>query len=161
MSTGLAQGSLYKAFRDKNHIFQSVFERYRAVRMAKIMQAIADGTSGFDQLSRVLQVYVQSSQGDEGKQGCLVVSSLMELASFKPEMIKKISCALESNQQLLFKLITLGQQDGSIRHDMNGQDVALHMLCLIQGMRVVAKTGKYQAEQMQHVVDLALIQMKV
>ena len=155
LATGLAQGSLYKAFKDKQAIFLAAFERYRAQRTEKIQRAIGDGGNGLERLRRALGFYAESSQGAQGRQGCLVAASTAELATFPADVARHIHGALERNQALLADLIRQGQQDGSIPADVDSDASAAMLLCLTQGMRLVGKTGRSRAA-MQSVVDAAL-----
>lgn len=152
---GLAQGSIYKAFGDKRGVFLAAFRRYRAVRTEKLRQAIGTGGSGRERLRRALAFYVRSSQGAEGRLGCLVVGSAAELSTFEPEVARHIVGALERNEALLGDLIRQGQDDTSIGAHVDPDACARMLVCLVQGMRVVGKTGRSR-EEMQAVVDMAL-----
>ncbi|WP_445114578.1 TetR/AcrR family transcriptional regulator [Acinetobacter sp. WZC-1] len=154
-ATNLAQGSLYKAFKDKQAIFLAAFDRYRAQRTEKMRQAIGDDGNGLERLRRALTFYAESSQGSQGRQGCLVVGSIAELSTFPAEVSRHIHSALERNEALLADLLRQGQEDGSIPAHMNRESSARMLLCLAQGMRIVGKAGCSRAA-MQAVVDSAL-----
>lgn len=151
----LAQGSIYKAFGDKQGIFLAAFQRYRTVRTERLRQAVGSDGTGYEKLRRALGFYVHSSQGHEGLLGCLVVGSTAELSTFEPEVAQHIVSALERNEAFLRDLVCQGQQDGSIPAHIDPAASARMLLCLAQGMRVVGKTGRTEAE-MQSAVDAAL-----
>ncbi len=69
---GLTAGSLYKAFADKQALFVAAFERYTALRLAKLDEAQATAPTGRERLRQVLVHYVVSSSGAEGRRGCLI-----------------------------------------------------------------------------------------
>ena len=73
--TELAQGSLYKAFKDKHALFLAALDHYRARRVEGMARAIGAGGTGRERLRRLLAFYAESSQGRQGRQGCLVVES--------------------------------------------------------------------------------------
>lgn len=154
-ATQLAQGSLYKAFKDKQAIFLAAFDRYRTQRTEKLRRAIGDDGNGLERLRRALTFYAESSQGAQGRQGCLVAGSIAELATFPAEVARHIHAALERNHALLADLIRQGQEDGSIPADVDGDASAGMLLCLTQGMRLVGKTSRSRAA-MHAVVDAAL-----
>ncbi|AZG17274.1 TetR/AcrR family transcriptional regulator (plasmid) [Cupriavidus pauculus] len=151
----LAQGSLYKAFKDKRSLFLASFDRYRALRTEKLRQAIGDGGTGRQRLRAALTFYAESAQGATGRQGCLVVSSTVALSTFDKPVADHIAAALARNESMLADLIRQGQADGSIATHVDAEVCARMLLCLTQGMRVVGKTGSSRA-QMQAVVDTAL-----
>lgn len=154
-ATKLTQGSLYKAFKDKQAIFLAAFDRYRTQRVEKMRQAIGENGSGLQRLRNALTFYADSSQGVQGKRGCLVVGSTAGLSTFDPEVARCISSALERNEAVFADLIRQGQEDGSIAKHVDRAASARMLLCLVQGMRVVGKTGRSRAA-MQAVVDAAM-----
>lgn len=151
----LAQGSIYKAFGDKQGVFIAAFERYHALRVDRLRHAVGTGESGRDRLCRALAFYVESSQGAEGLLGCLVVASAAELSTFGPEVARHIVGALQRNQAFLADLVRAGQQDESLASALDPDAAARMLLCFVQGMRVVGKTGRTR-EEMQAAVDIAL-----
>ncbi len=152
---GVAQGSIYKAFGDKQGVFVAAFLRYRAARLERLRQTVGTVGSGRERLDRALGFYVESSQGEEGLLGCLVVGGAAELSTFDPEVARHIVSALERNEAFLAGLIREGQADGSISVSVEPDAAARMLLCLVQGMRVVGKTGRSR-EEMQAAVDTAL-----
>ena len=151
----LAQGSLYKAFKDKRSLFLAAFDRYRTLRTEKLRQAIGEGGTGLQRLRAALNFYAESAHGVTGRQGCLVVSSAVELSTFDKPAADHIAAALVRNEAMLTDLIRQGLADGSIAADVDAEASARMLLCLTQGMRVVGKAGSSRAK-MQAVVDTAL-----
>ena len=154
---GLAAGSVYKAFRDKRGIFLAAFDRYRALRIALLDQATASTATGRDKLRAVLGVYADSSYGDAGRRGCLVVRSAGDMALFDEEAARRVATAFAANEALVSGLIALGQEDGSIRDDLDAAATARTLLCLMSGMRIVGKTGRSHADM----TDIAETAMKI
>lgn len=135
----LAAGSIYKAFKDKRAVFLAAFDRYSTLRSAQVRTAADGGRTGHDRLRRVLASYLEASQGVEGRRGCLVVGSTIELAALDPEVAARVSAALKANEALLAGLIREGQGDGSIPAHVDPDATARLILCMTQGMRVVGK----------------------
>ena len=151
----LASGSVYKAFKDKRSVFLAALDRYKTVRDAKLREAIGLGKTGEDRIRAALTFYAESSHGASGRQGCLVVGSAAELATFDDEVAQWVKSALVRNEALVGELIRQGQTDGSIPEHVDSEATARLMLCLIQGMRLVGKTGRTRKE-MAVVVDVAM-----
>ena len=151
----VAQGSLYKAFKDKQSLFLAAFDRYRAQRSKQLHGAIDNAGTGLERLRATLAFYADSAQGAAGRQGCLVVGSTVELCAFDKPVASHIAAALSRNEALLAELIRQGQEDGSISPRVKVEATAQMLLCLTQGMRVVGKTGRSR-EQMQAVAAAAL-----
>lgn len=135
----LASGSIYKAFKDKHAVFLAAFDHYAARRTAETRGAAATGTSGRERLRNVLLSYVEASQGIEGRRGCLVVGSTVELAALDSEIAARVSESLKANETFLADLIRQGQADGSVPAHIDADITARTMVCLTQGLRVVGK----------------------
>jgi AcrR family transcriptional regulator len=135
----LAAGSIYKAFRDKHAVFLAAFEHYAAIRTAQTRSAAARGANGRERLRNVLLSYVEHSQGSEGRRGCLVVGSAVELSAVDPAIRARVTAQLGTNEKFIAGLIREGQADGSIPDHVEADDTARLMICMTQGLRVAGK----------------------
>ncbi|MBB4569071.1 TetR/AcrR family transcriptional regulator [Rhizobium leucaenae] len=152
---GLTAGSVYKAFKDKRGIFLAAFDRYRNVRCKLRDERLAAAPNGYEKLRAFLIIFAESSSGEVGRQGCLVVGSATELALFDAEVASRVAFAFDVDEQLLVDLISLGQEDGSVSDRLNVEDTARTLLSLTKGMRLIGKTGRTR-EQMIAVAETAL-----
>ena len=84
-----------------------------------------------------------------------MVESAAELSFFDEDVAERVTTALGRNEALLAGLIREGQEDGSLAVHIDPADAARMLLCLVQGMRVVGKTGR-RRQDMLAVVDMAL-----
>ena len=138
----LASGSIYKAFKDKRAVFLAAFERYTTLRNAQVRAIAGTAKSGRDRISDLLAFYVRSAHGTEGRLGCLVVGSAVEMAIYDPEIAGRVTSTLKSNESMLAGVIKQGQSDGSISSAIDAEDTAGVLVCLTQGLRVVGKAGR-------------------
>lgn len=151
----LTPGSIYKAFKDKRGILLAAFDRYRVVRSAKLKAAIEFVPLGRDKIRAALQFYAEAAHGELGQRGCLVISMATELAASDPVAAERVDIAHATNEAVMKDCILLGQADGSISADIDAAETARAFLCLLQGMRVVGKTGRSRA-QMIAVADVGM-----
>jgi AcrR family transcriptional regulator len=154
-ATEIAEGSLYKAFRDKRGVFLAAFERYVMLRSERLAQELANTRTARDKVRAMLAVYAEGSHGKTGRRGCLVVGSAVDLASSDPEMAKRVAAVLASQERRLVEFIREGQEDGSVSSLVDAAVTARLLLCVVQGMRVLGKTGRSR-EEMASLVDSAL-----
>jgi len=152
---GLTSGSVYKAFKDKRAVFIAAFDRDRVVRGEQLRRVIDTAKCGRDRIRDALEFYAESSHGAEGRRGCLVVGSAAELATFDRDIAERVKASLHKNETMMMALIRQGQADGSIPSAVDAETTARLMMCLLQGMRVVGKTGRSKAE-MAAVADAAM-----
>lgn len=151
----LTVGSIYKAFKDKRGVFLAALDRQTTLRDARLRITVDKATSGRDKLKAALMFYMGLSHGVEGIQGCLIISTAVELASSDPEIGKRAADLFRYREAHLGALIQQGQLDGSIAKGIDGAGTARLVLCVLQGLRVVGKTGRTR-EELLAVVDSAM-----
>jgi TetR/AcrR family transcriptional regulator, transcriptional repressor for nem operon len=151
----LASGSVYKAFKDKRAVFLAAFDREGRRRREQLLRLLESAKSGWERMRLTLTFIAESSYGVEGKRGCLIVGTAAELATFDAEVAQRVTATLRQTETLMVDLIRQGQTDGSISTGIDNKVTARVMLCLLQGMRVIGKTGRSRQEMMA-VVDGAM-----
>lgn len=152
---GLTEGSIYKAFKDKRALFLATLERYVDLRAARLEQVLSRAPTGFEQVRAVLELYVEYSSGAAGRRGCLVVGSAVDLASSDPEMARRVNLIFKAHEKCLVHCVRQGQEDGSIRADVDAESVGRLLTCVLQGMRVLGKTGRSR-EDMTRPIEQAM-----
>ena len=154
-ATGLASGSLYKAFKDKRGLYVAALTHYKDSRDAELRVALASGHTGLERVHAALRHYAEASHGERGRLGCLVINSATELATFDAELGRWVAQSLRRNEALLTGLLREGIADGSVPPHVDAAVTGRLLLCLIQGMRVVGKTGTTRKDTLA-LVDVAL-----
>lgn len=144
----IAEGSLYKAFGDKRGVFIAAFERYLALRNARLSHELASAITGRDKVKTLLTVYAEASFGKQGQRGCLVVGSAVDLASTDADIAKRVGQQFASLEKRLTGFVEEGQTDGSVSAHVDAATVGRLLLCVAQGMRVIGKTGRTGAEML-------------
>jgi len=151
----LASGSVYKAFKDKRAVFLAAFDREGKTRREKLRRLLSMTKSGRDRIRVALTFIAESSHGVEGKRGCLIVGTAAEFATFDAEVAQRVTAALRQIEMLMVDLIRQGHVDGSISAAIDSKVTGRLLLCLVQGMRVIGKTGRSRQEMMA-VADAAM-----
>jgi AcrR family transcriptional regulator len=152
---GLASGSIYKAFKDKRAVFLAALDRHIALRKEQIAAAARSSKPARERLRDVLAHFVDVSKGIEGRRGCLVVGSAVELAILDREVAVRVNGSIAKNEAFLGELIREGQADGSISAGVDPEQTARVMVCLTQGLRVVGKSGR-APQDTAAAVDIAM-----
>lgn len=150
----LTAGSIYKAFQDKRTLFLRVFERYITIRNADLRQRLSSYATGRERIAELLQFYLDSASEIEGRRGCLVVGSTVELQTLDEELSQLVREAVLRNRAFLMSLIQQGQEDGSIARHLDANTTAGLLLCIAFGMRVVGKIQNVTNEQ--ETINMAL-----
>lgn len=153
----LTAGSIYKAFHDKRGLFLQVFTRYTSLRNDALRQRLASQPDGRRKIAELLHFYLESASDTEGRRGCLVVGSAVELQQLDAELSALVHGALQRNQHAILQLITQGQQDGSVNPQHDAQALAGVLLCLVLGMRVAGKIDDLPARDRLIATALTLL----
>jgi TetR/AcrR family transcriptional repressor of nem operon len=136
----LSRGSLYKAFQDKQSVFIAAYDRY-ARNGSLRLEAVAQGAgSGRERIEAILMLYAKLSQGDEGRRGCLVVATAIELSVAEPDIARRVIATWQSTGRLLSRLLEQAEQDGSISPLEDRAATTSALLCFMQGMRLIGKS---------------------
>jgi AcrR family transcriptional regulator len=151
----LASGSVYKAFKDKRAVFLAAFDREAGIYGDKVRDILNADKPGRDRMRDLLTVIADLSHGVEGKRGCLLVGCAAELDTFDSEIARRVTTALRKRETQIIELLRQGRADRSIPSTIDVNATARLMLCVLQGMRVIAKTGRSRAE-MGAIVDTAM-----
>ncbi len=154
-ATGLASGSVYKAFKDKRGVYLAALDRYKTTRDAALRAALASATNGRERVRLALVHYAEASHGQRGRLGCMVISGASELATFDDELARWVAGSLRRNETLLAGILADGVTDGSIAPHVDPASTARLLLCVTQGMRVVGKTGGTRKDMLA-LVDIAM-----
>jgi TetR/AcrR family transcriptional regulator, transcriptional repressor for nem operon len=145
-SMQLTVGSIYKAFKDKRGLFLAALDREASLRDARLRKAVSMAKSGRDKLHAALLFYVGLSHGAEGIQGCLTIGTAVNLTSFDAEIAQQVDAVFRRREAYLAELLRQGQADRSVAAGIDCESTARLMLCLLQGLRVVGKTGRTSKE---------------
>lgn len=154
-ATGVTAGSLYKAFADKRAVFLAALDRYLLVRDQQVQMRLATARTGRERIQALLELYAGWSHDAQGRRGCLVVGSAVELSTSDAEVAARVAGVLARYEKRLASFVEAGLEDGSIPRHVDGPAAARVLLCVMQGMRVIGKTGRTRAD-MEDMVETAM-----
>ncbi|MBT9383554.1 TetR/AcrR family transcriptional regulator [Pseudooceanicola sp. CBS1P-1] len=154
-ATKLSSGSLYKAFKGKQGIFLAALARYVSGRDAVLAARLSEAPSGRAELRAFISVYVEASQGAEGRTGCMVVAALAEITTFDPALSEPVRQAYGRLEARILGIFARGQADGTLRVCGDPVTRARLLLYTLQGMRLAGKVGCAEAGT-AHLVDEVL-----
>ena len=106
-------------------------------------------------IREALMGYARRAAAAQGQQGCLITAAAMEMMPDDAEVSALISRMFRRMQDLFAGAVIRGQASGEIAGDLDERAIARMLLCTIQGLRVLGKTGPSEQE-MTEVVETAL-----
>ena len=153
--TGLARGSLYKAFHDKRSLFLAALDHYTAGSLQRIGDGLAAPGSARTAIRETLMGYARRAAAAQGQRGCLLTATAMELMPEDVEVSALITRMFRRVEDLFAAAVIRGQMSGEIPRDYDERAIARHLLCTIQGLRVLGKTGPRERETTE-IIDQVL-----
>ena len=153
--TGLARGSLYKAFHDKRSLFLTALDHYTAGSLQRVGDSLAVAGSARAAIRETLMGYARRAAAQQGQRGCLLTAAAMELMPEDVEVSALITRMFRRLEDLFAAAVIRGQAAGEIPRDHDERAIARHLLCTVQGLRVLGKTGPSERETAE-IVDQTL-----
>jgi TetR/AcrR family transcriptional regulator, transcriptional repressor for nem operon len=144
-ATGMGKQSLYNAFGDKEALYIQAID-CAVARFGKSLAGMEKAASGRAAIEIFFSVLVGACASfDPAQNNCILSSGLLEGIE-ENAISEKLEIAWEGNQKFLRNLIERGQADGSIRADMNEDDLADILMTLMSGLRVSARVIKRKSQ---------------
>jgi TetR/AcrR family transcriptional repressor of nem operon len=140
-ATKLSRGSLYAAFGDKHSLFLRALDRYIANGLTRMDSELAPGKDPVEGLRAYLSGYVDRSSGANGRRGCLLVATAMELAGRDAEVERRIRSFFRAMEARVADALSRAKAAGALADDVDPSNAARILVCFVEGLRVVGKTA--------------------
>ena len=140
-ATRLSRGSLYAAFGDKHSLFLRALDRYIADALTRMDVELAARREPIDGLRAFLAGYVERTSGANGRRGCLLVATAMELAGQDAEVGRHIASFFKAMEARLAEALSRAKTAGKLADGDEPSSAARILVCFVEGLRVVGKTA--------------------
>jgi len=138
-ATQLSRGSLYAAFGDKHSLFLRALDRYVAEALTRM--DVEFDKEPVDGLRAYLAGYVDRTSGANGRRGCLLVATAMELAGHDAEVDRRIGSFFKAMEARVADALSRAKAAGKLADGVEPSSAARILVCFVEGLRVVGKTG--------------------
>ena len=140
-ATKLSRGSLYAAFGDKHGLFLRALDRYIADALARMDVEFDPRRAPVAGLRAWLAGYVDRTSGANGRRGCLLVATAMELAGRDVEVDRRIAGFFKAMETRVADALARAKAAGELADGVEPVSAARLMVCFVEGLRVTGKTG--------------------
>lgn len=140
-ATRLSRGSLYAAFGDKHSLFVRALDRYIADALARMDLEFDLRNDPVDGLRAYLAGYVERTSGSNGRRGCLLVATAMELAGRDDEVGRHVASFFEAMEAKVRDALSRANAAGRLADGVEPAAAARVLVCFVEGLRVVGKTA--------------------
>lgn len=144
-ATKLSRGSLYAAFGDKHALFLRALDRYIADALTRIDVELGLDHMPVDGLRTFLAGYVDRTSGANGRRGCLLVATAMELAGHDSEVETHVRSFFKAMEAKLAGAFSRAKASGDLAAGVEPASAARILVCFVEGLRVTGKTGSTRA----------------
>jgi len=153
--TGLARGSLYKAFGDKRTLFLMALERYTDARLSRFYDRLKRPGSAKEAIRDTVFDYVKRATSPGGERGCLVTNTAAEMGTRDPEIARLLARMFRRMEELFVEAIVRGKASGELDESKDERALARFMVLTIQGIRLMSHM-RPERRQLAEAVEVAV-----
>jgi len=133
-AAGLTKGGLYGHFRNKQEIWQAVYDECVRIWKGIVFKGLRDIPDPLARINRLIENSLQNYLGGgvfEG--GCFLLNSLVELAGQSPTMSTYVLEGFKSFAKLLRQWLAEADQKGMLKDGLNLDEIANFIVVSLNG----------------------------
>lgn len=138
--------SLYDTFGDKHRLFLSALNRYCEKVTGQLLGALERSSEGLPAIRRYFDAIVEGAASPLGRQGCLMVNTMTELAAHDYE----VACVVDAHRKRMEQAFHHALGRARARREISGsgnlRNLARFLTASALGLAVRAKTRPRRAE---------------
>lgn len=157
---GISGPSLYNAFGDKKELYVEALEHYCRTRTHPLLERIESEHSGVSAIVAFFGEVVDRTIGDRERRGCFLVNSALEVAPHDKMMAKIVSAHLDAIRGFLRRQLQSALSAGEIEDSIEPSGSADHLLSVLLGVRVLARSQP-ERELLERIVGSAMLSIGV
>lgn len=161
---GIGRGSFYDTFGSKHNLYLAALQRYQETSSGKIFASVNDPTlaaslTATEKIERIFDTIIDEAMGPNGRWGCLLINTAVELAHIDKEVEKTSRLTVDMIEQIFHQLLTEAQEEGELSTDKDITQISHALVNTFLGIRVLAKMNP-KRQLMQDSVDAALTMLR-
>jgi TetR/AcrR family transcriptional repressor of nem operon len=133
--------SLYNAYGDKRALFGRSLERYANRSMRDRITRMEAEHRPKEAIRAFIAEIVDRSLKDPDRKGCLLINSALDVAPHDAEIGKVVAGYLDELRAFFRRNIEAAQRVGQVPRSVDAEEVSGHLLGVLAGVRVLARTG--------------------
>ncbi|MGW4894955.1 TetR/AcrR family transcriptional regulator [Kitasatospora sp. NPDC004240] len=137
---GIARASIYATFGSKRELYLRALERYGEQNEPTLLAELSRPGPVLPAVRALVLRYARES-AEDGR-GCFIANTAVELAPRDPVLARRVETSWGYLETLLTTALVRAAAQGELPAGRDPRAVARMLLVLLQGMRVVGKTGE-------------------
>lgn len=145
-ATGVRPGSLYNAFHGGKHeLFMGSLERYSRLVVPQKLGALESAGASVADVRAYFDGLVSDLMSPEGRMGCLMVNSMMELAAQDSEVSRVVRDHMARLERNATRALRNAKRRGEVPKHIQPAAKATQLMATALGLMVVGKTNPGRA----------------
>jgi TetR/AcrR family transcriptional regulator, transcriptional repressor for nem operon len=154
-ATGLLRGSLYGVFGDKHGIMLAALDHYADGSIARLAERLNAPLPPMEALRSAILHYAKAASGLATRRSCLITNTTLEMQADDDALRERIASIQRRMATLLAAAVIRGQASGAFSSTLDEKAVSNFLLCIIQGLRVLARVA-HEERELTVIVDVAM-----
>lgn len=138
---GIGSPSLYNAYGDKRELFERSLRRYAQRSMRERIARLEAAHQPKEAIVAFVGEIVDRSLKDPERKGCLLVNAALDVAPHDADVGRMVSGYLDEIRSFFRRNIEAARKAGQVARRTDAEAVSGHLLGVITGIRVLARTG--------------------
>jgi TetR/AcrR family transcriptional repressor of nem operon len=140
-SMGINRGSLYDTFGGKHELFLACMDRYCHGMVVSRLSMLNQPGPALETIRTFIRTMLEFGIAYPTRKGCLIVNTVMELASHEKEIGNRVAQAMGDLEEAFFKALTRAKEQGELREGKDPRSLARFLTTMMQGVIVMLKAG--------------------
>lgn len=137
---GISTPSIYNAFGGKRHLYVEALEHYCRTRTHPLLERIERQHTGVGAIVAFYREIIERSVADQERRGCFLINSAIEVAPHDKLMAKVVAAHLDAVRGFLERQLQTARASGEIEIAGSTAGAADHLLSVLLGLRVLARS---------------------
>jgi TetR/AcrR family transcriptional repressor of nem operon len=138
---GIGGPSLYNAYGDKRALFRRSLERYANRSMRERIARLEARHQPKQAIRAFIAEIIDRSLKDPDRRGCLLINSALDVAPHDAEIGVVVAGYLDEIRAFFRRNLEAARRSGGLPRTLDTEQVAGHLLGVVAGIRVLARTG--------------------
>lgn len=152
---GIARASIYATFGGKRELYLKALERYGELTDPDLLAGLSQPGPVLPAVRALVRRYAELSGSEEGRRGCFVVNTAVELAPHDPAAARRVRTSWDYLEAGLTSALMRAQAQGELSRGRDPRALARCLVVFLQGLRVMGKAAT-EPERLRDAAEQAL-----
>jgi TetR/AcrR family transcriptional regulator, transcriptional repressor for nem operon len=138
---GVARASIYATFGGKRELYLKALDRYGELADPHQLSDLSQPGPALPAVRALVTRYALEAAQDDGRRGCFVVNTAVELAPHDPAAARRVQASWDYLETALSSALFRAQAQGELAESKDPRGLARCLLVFLQGLRVMGKAA--------------------